>query len=145
MSIRNLSAAWWNAPANLKVGDGLDPAVEMGPVINEQQLQTVMTYVEIGKKEGASCCAGGHRLEQGGYARGWFHAPTIFADCDPKMRICPGRNFRPGRLGHPDAAAWRRASRSRTGYAYGLSASLYTRNVNAAFAAMRDLYTASST
>ena len=71
----------------LKVGDGLDPSTDMGPCINEQQLKTVMKYVEIGKDEGAKLAAGGHRLESGAWGRGWFHEPTVFTDCDPKMRI----------------------------------------------------------
>src|ERR1700736_396548 len=66
----------------LKVGDGLDPATDMGPCINEQQLQTVIKYVEIGKNEGAKLATGGKRLEGGSYAHGWFHEPTVFIDCD---------------------------------------------------------------
>src|ERR1019366_1722365 len=64
----------------LKVGDGLDPQTEMGPLINQTQLQTVMKYVEIGKAEGAKLVTGGHRAESDGLARGWYHEPTIFAD-----------------------------------------------------------------
>src|SRR5271156_1772200 len=71
----------------LKVGDGLDPATDMGPCINEQQLNTVMKYVQIGKDETAKLAAGGHRLESGAWGRGWFHEPTVFTDCSPKMRI----------------------------------------------------------
>ena len=52
----------------LRLGDGLDPETEMGPVINETQLQTVMKYVEIGKSEGAKLVTGGHRAESGGLA-----------------------------------------------------------------------------
>src|SRR5438552_10257769 len=55
----------------LKVGNGLDPAIEMGRGINEQQLQTVMSYVEIGKKEGAKLLTGGKRLASGAHAMGW--------------------------------------------------------------------------
>ena len=72
---------------SLKVGDGLDPSTEMGPCINEQQLKTVMNYVEIGKREGAKLLTGGNRLDGGPYAKGWFHAPTVFGDCSPSMRI----------------------------------------------------------
>src|SRR4029077_20480254 len=79
----------------LKVGDGLNPATDMGPCINEQQLKTVMSYVEIGKNEGATLATGGHRLESGGYGHGWFHEPTVFIDCDPKMRICQEEIFGP--------------------------------------------------
>jgi len=56
----------------LRVGDGLDPKVEMGPCINEQQLQTVMSYVEIGKKEGAKLLTGGNRLNSGAHSKGGF-------------------------------------------------------------------------
>src|SRR5271167_2904839 len=61
----------------LKVGDGLNPATEMGPCINEQQLKTVMSYVAIGVDENAKLATGGHRLEKGDHARGWFHEPTV--------------------------------------------------------------------
>src|SRR5437879_5950122 len=124
---------------SLKAGDGLDPTTEMGPCINEQQLQTVMEYVQIGINEGAKLVAGGHRLEGGPYARGWFHEPTIFADCDPKMRIAQEEIFGPvvcvipcNDLGHALEVA--------NDVVYGLSASIYTRDVNKAFQAMRDIY-----
>src|SRR5467141_587059 len=79
----------------LKVGNGLDSSVEMGPCINEQQLKTVMKYVEIGKNEGAKLLTGGHRLTDGLYAKGWFHEPTVFGDCNPRMRIAQEEIFGP--------------------------------------------------
>src|ERR1700680_1525157 len=69
------------------VGGGLEPTTDMGPCINEEQLGKVMAYVQIGKNEGAKMVTGGNRLTDGKWARGWFHEPTVFADCDPKMRI----------------------------------------------------------
>jgi aldehyde dehydrogenase (NAD+) len=124
----------------LKVGDGLDPATQMGPCINEQQLNTVMRYVEIGKGEGATLTTGGHRLENGSLARGWFHEPTVFIDCDSKMRICQEEIFGPVvaiiPFGSFDAAL-----EVANGITYGLSASIYTRDVNNAFRAQRDLET----
>src|SRR3981189_349255 len=63
---------------SLKVGDGLDVDTDMGPCINEQQLKTVMSYVEIGKNEGAKLLTGGNRLDRGAHAKGWFHGPTVF-------------------------------------------------------------------
>jgi aldehyde dehydrogenase (NAD+) len=124
----------------LRVGGGLDSSVDMGPVINEQQLQTVMSYVEIGAKEGAKLLTGGHRLDKGDYAKGWFHEPTVFGDCHPKMRIAQEEIFGPvvsvipiDNLAQGIAVA--------NDVPYGLSASVYTRNVNAAFAALCDLYT----
>src|SRR5689334_3355833 len=73
--------------ATLRVGDGAADGVQMGPVISEAQLATVMKYVEIGKQEGATLVTGGRRLATGAHARGWFHEPTIFADVTPSMRI----------------------------------------------------------
>src|SRR5436190_1034138 len=79
----------------LKVGNGADPSVQMGPLINESQLRTVEQYVEIGKQEGATLLAGGSRLRGGEYDCGWFHSPTIFGDCHPKMRIGQEEIFGP--------------------------------------------------
>ncbi len=124
----------------LVVGDGLDPAVDMGPCISEQQLATVENYVEIGKKEGAKLLTGGNRLHGGAHRKGWFHEPTIFGVCARGMRIAQEEIFGPvvsvipfGDLEEGIAIA--------NGVPYGLSASIYTRNVNRAFAAMQDFYT----
>ncbi|MGB7728729.1 MAG: aldehyde dehydrogenase family protein [Candidatus Acidiferrum sp.] len=124
----------------LKVGNGLDPSTDMGPVINEQQLQTVMSYVEIGKNEGAKLLTGGHRLDQGDYTKGWFHETTVFGDCEPKMRIAQEEIFGPVVSVIP-IDNLEQGIEVANGVPYGLSASVYTRNVNAAFAALRDLYT----
>ena len=124
----------------LKVGDGLDPVNEMGPCVNEQQLNTVTKYVAIGKEEGAKLATGGHRLETGSHARGWFHEPTVFVDCDPKMRICQEEIFGPVVAIIP-FGSFNEAIDIANGVTYGLSASIYTRDVNNAFRAQRDLET----
>ena len=124
----------------LKVGNGLDPSVEVGPLINEQQLQTVTSYVEIGKKEGAKLLTGGNRLDSGGHVRGWFYAPTVFGDCDSKMRVAQEEIFGPVVSVIP-IDSLEQGIEVANGVPYGLSASIYTRNVNHAFAAIRDLYT----
>ena len=124
----------------LKVGDGLDATTQMGPCINEQQLQTVMKYVGIGSDEGAKLAAGGHRLETGAHARGWFHEPTVFTDCNPKMRICQEEIFGPVVSVIP-FDTFDDAISIANGVKYGLSAAIYTRNVNQAFTAQRDLET----
>jgi acyl-CoA reductase-like NAD-dependent aldehyde dehydrogenase len=124
----------------LRVGDGLDPATQMGPCINEQQLQTVMGYVDIGVAEGARLATGGHRLEGGSYARGWFHEPTVFADCNAAMRICQEEIFGPVVAVIP-FDTFDEAIQIANGVQYGLSAAIYTRNVNHAFQAQRDLET----
>jgi aldehyde dehydrogenase (NAD+) len=124
----------------LKVGNGLDPSVAVGPLINEQQLQTVMSYVEIGKKEGAKLLTGGNRLDSGGHVRGWFYAPTVFGDCDSKMRVAQEEIFGPVVSVIP-IDSLEQGIEAANGVPYGLSASIYTRNVNHAFAAIQDLYT----
>ncbi len=124
----------------LRIGDGLDPATDMGPSINESQLQTVMKYVEIGKNEGAKLAAGGHRLDSGAYARGWFHEPTIFLDVDPRMRIAQEEIFGPVVSTIP-FGSFEEAIEIANGVEYGLSSAIYTRNVNLAYRAQRDLET----
>ena len=124
----------------LKVGNGIDPAVQVGPLINEAQLHTVETYVEAGKNEGAKLLCGGQRLNGNEYDRGWFYAPTVFGDCAPKMRIAQEEIFGPvvsvipcDDLDH--------AIEIGNGIVYGLSSSIYTRNLNHAFTAMREMQT----
>jgi alpha-ketoglutaric semialdehyde dehydrogenase len=124
----------------LRVGDGLDPKTDMGPSINEQQLQTVIKYVEIGKNEGAKLAAGGHRLDTGAHARGWFHEPTIFLDVHPRMRIAQEEIFGPVISTIP-FNTFDEAIEIANGVVYGLSSSIYTRNVNNAYRAQRDLET----
>ena len=125
---------------SLKVGNGLDVDTDMGPCINERQLKKVMSYVEIGKNEGAKLLTGGDRLETGALAKGWFHAPTVFGDCLPKMRVAQEEIFGPVVSVIP-IDSLEQAMEVANGVPYGLSASIYTRNVNRAFQATRDLYT----
>ncbi len=125
---------------SLRVGNGLESGTDMGPCINEQQLQTVMSYVETGKKEGAKLLTGGNRLDSGVHSKGWFHAPTVFGDCAPNMRIAQEEIFGPVVSVIP-IDNFDQAIDVANGVPYGLSASIYTRNVNRAFQATRDLYT----
>src|SRR4051812_49332760 len=125
---------------SLVVGDGLVPETQMGPSNSEAQLQTVMKYVQIGQQEGARLACGGHPLSGGVHARGFFHAPTIFADVAPSMRIAQEEIFGPVVSVIP-CKSYEDAVAIGNGVQYGLSASIYTRDVNRAFAAMRDLYT----
>jgi len=124
----------------LKVGNGLDPSVQMGPLINESQLKTVEEYVEIGKDEGAKLLCGGERLTGGDYDFGCFYTPTLFGDCKPEMRICREEIFGPVVSIIP-CAGLEEAIEIGNGVVYGLSSSIYTRNVNRAFQAMRDMET----
>jgi aldehyde dehydrogenase (NAD+) len=124
----------------LRVGDGLDPETDMGPVISDAQLQTVCKYVDIGVKEGAKLAHGGHPLTSVPHARGHFHEPTIFADVAPAMRIAQEEIFGPVVSVIP-CRSFDEAIAIGNGVEYGLSASIYTQDVNRAFTAMRDLYT----
>ncbi len=125
---------------SLKIGKGLDPTVQMGPAINESQLKTVEKYVEIGRKEGAKLLTGGTRLTDGDCGHGWFYAPTIFGDCDPGMRIAQEEIFGPVVSLIP-VGSLDEAIEAGNSVVYGLSSSVYTRNVNAAFRMMRDMET----
>ncbi len=124
----------------LKVGNGLDPTVQMGPLINEGQLKTVEEYVQIGKDEGARLLCGGQRLTGGEYDCGSFYAPTIFGDCDPKMRIAQEEIFGPVVSVVP-CDSLDEAIEIGNGVVYGLSSSIYTQDVNNAFKAMREMET----
>jgi alpha-ketoglutaric semialdehyde dehydrogenase len=125
---------------SLVVGDGLQPATQMGPSISESQLQKVMNYVRIGRDEGATLAAGGRRLEEGALARGYFHEPTVFTDVQPGMRIAREEIFGPVVSVIP-CRSLEEAIEIGNAVEYGLSASIYTQDINRAFAAMRDLYT----
>ncbi|HET9314112.1 MAG TPA: aldehyde dehydrogenase family protein [Vicinamibacteria bacterium] len=124
----------------LKVGNGLEEGVQMGPCISASQRDTVEGYVKIAQDEGAKLLTGGHRLDKGPHAKGFFHEPTVFGDCDPKMRISCEEVFGPvvslipvGSLDEAIAVG--------NSVDYGLSAAIYTRDINKAFRAMRDMYT----
>jgi aldehyde dehydrogenase (NAD+) len=124
----------------LRVGDGLDPSTQMGPSISQGQLETVMKYVEIGTDEGARLACGGRALTSGAHANGYFHEPTIFADVHPAMRIAQEEIFGPVVSVIP-CKSFEEAVAVGNGVQYGLSASIYTQDVNRAFSAMRDMYT----
>jgi len=124
----------------MRVGNGLQANVDMGPNVSASQLKTTEQYVQIGKDEGATVAAGGRALTDGALAKGFFHEPTVFADVKPTMRIAQEEIF------GPVTAVMRCDSLEEAiaignGVKYGLSSSIYTRDVNKAFIAMRDMYT----
>ncbi len=125
---------------SLVVGDGLREETQVGPSISDAQLETVMKYVQIGKDEGATLACGGHRLDAGPYAKGFFHEPTVFTGVDPSMRIAREEIFGPV-VSVMRCRSLEEAVEIGNGVEYGLSASIYTQDINRAFAAMRDMYT----
>jgi aldehyde dehydrogenase (NAD+) len=124
----------------LRVGDGLERETQMGPSVSEAQLQRVLDYVRIGQQEGARLATGGQRLSGGKWARGFFHEPTIFADVTRTMRVAREEIFGPVVSVLP-CASLDEAIDIANDVSYGLSASIYTQDINKAFAAMRDVYT----
>jgi acyl-CoA reductase-like NAD-dependent aldehyde dehydrogenase len=124
----------------LRVGNGLDAGIDMGPCISESQRRTVEKYVQIAKGEGAKLLGGGHRLEGGAWTHGFFHEPTIFGDCSPSMRISREEVFGPVVAVIP-VGSLEAAIEVGNSVEYGLSASIYTQDINKAFTAMREMYT----
>lgn len=116
----------------VKPGSGLDPAVTMGPSVDRNQLETVLRYVAIGKDEGASCLIGGERLTAGALAKGFFPAPTVFADVKPEMRIAREEIFGPV-LSVIPVADLDEAIAVANAVEYGLSASIFTSDLRRAF------------
>ncbi len=125
---------------SLKVGDGIDESVQVGPLVNEAQLKKVMEYVQIGRDEGADPVLGGVRMTKGELGRGFFFEPTIFTKVAPGMRIAREEIFGPvvcvlAADGLDDALEIANDT------VYGLSSSIYTQDINRAFRAVRDLET----
>jgi acyl-CoA reductase-like NAD-dependent aldehyde dehydrogenase len=129
-----------NRAKSLKVGPGIDEHNDMGPQVNEQQIATTSKYVEVGKSEGAKLLTGGSRITASGLADGYFWEPTIFGDAHGKMRIAQEEIFGPVVSVIPTDSL-EQALEISNGVAYGLSSAVYTRDVNKAFQAIRDLQT----
>lgn len=124
----------------LTIGDGLDESVKIGPVINQKALEKIQSYIEIGKQEGATLLAGGEILRGGHYDGGNYYAPTLFSDVDASMRIAQEEIFGPV-ISIIEIDSFEAAIEVNNSVIYGLSSSIYTRDVNRAFKAQRDLDT----
>jgi alpha-ketoglutaric semialdehyde dehydrogenase len=125
----------------LKLGYGLDESVQVGPVVSERARETIHEYVEIGKNEGAKLVAGGNIQGRGvNGGKGFFYEPTLFDGVTPDMRIAQEEIFGPV-LSIIEVDSLEQAVEINNSVAYGLSSSIFTENVNAAFRAIRDLST----
>ncbi|MBU0953667.1 MAG: aldehyde dehydrogenase family protein [Nanoarchaeota archaeon] len=123
-----------NRTKRLRLGNGIHPKTDVGPMINKAAIEKSQRYVEIGKQEGAKLLTGGKPIR----GRGHFFQPTLFTNTTSDMRICQEEIFGPvvslmvaKNLDHAIDLA--------NNITYGLSSAIYTRNVNNAFTAMRDL------
>jgi len=126
------------AAEKMRLGPGWEDDTDVGPVINKSALEKIHSYTGIGKDEGAKLLTGGEVATDNGLEKGFFYRPTIFGDVDPQMRVAQEEIFGPTtaliRVRDVD-----KAIRVSNGIKYGLSSSIFTRDVNTAFRAMRDL------
>ncbi len=122
----------------LRLGNGLDEQVDVGPCINEGQRKTVDSYVQIGKQEGAKVVTGGKIATGNGLSKGWFYEPTILADVTQEMRVAREEIFGPV-LSVMRVHSLDEAIQIANSTPYGLSSSIYTQDINNAYRAIRDL------
>jgi aldehyde dehydrogenase (NAD+) len=133
----------------LRLGDGLDPKVEVGPVINKAALERIHRYVQLGQKEGARVLVGGSiassssdilRLSTSQSATGFFYYPTLFDGVRPGSTLEAEEVFGPV-LSIIEVESLEEAIEVNNRSQYGLSTSIFTQDVNRAFTAMRDIFT----
>lgn len=125
----------------LRVGNGLDPKTDVGPVINHQAMEKIHGYIEIGKNhDKATLACGGGIMTKGAYKNGYFIEPTVFTDVKRGMRIEQEEIFGPVTSVVPFSTL-DEAIDIVNGVQYGLSSAIYTQDVNHAFYAMQELYT----
>ncbi len=122
----------------LRLGDGQDDRTEVGPLIHEAAREKVERYVGYGEEDGAELTCGGRRPGGSRLGGGWFYRPTVFAGVAPKHRIAREEIFGPV-LSVIRFSTFDQAVRINNAVPYGLSSSLYTRNVDLAFRALERL------
>jgi aldehyde dehydrogenase (NAD+) len=124
----------------LRLGNGLEPSTDVGPVVSASQLERVHSFIPIAEREGATVAAGGRIPKEGALAKGFFHEPTVLVDVKPNMRVAQEEIFGPV-TAVIEVASIDEAIKVLNSTKYGLSSSIYTRNVNNAFRFMRDAET----
>src|SRR5258706_2163378 len=115
------------AAEKLRIGDGLQPETEMGPLVNMGRIKAVHEYTEIGKQEGARLLTGGGAITTGDYSEGAFYKPTIFTDVSPSMRIAREEVFGPF-ISILPVASYEEAVQVANSTEYGLSTAIFTEN-----------------
>ena len=122
----------------LKLGYGNDDDTEMGPVINQDALDKILSYMEIAKEEGVTVLTGGKTATGDGLEDGFFFEPTIFTNVTPDMRVAREEIFGPV-LSVLKIKTYEEAIEVANNIEYGLSSALYTSDVSIAFRAMHDI------
>jgi len=122
----------------LRVGTGVDPQTDVGPVINTVQRDRIAGYVDIGRQEGAQVLTGGRILDDPTHVAGSFYAPTVLDRMTPEMRVAREEIFGPV-VGIMEAGSFDQAIEMANGTSYGLSLSIYTRDVFKAHRAIEEL------
>ena len=128
------------AASRLRLGSGLSKTTDVGPVINEAQMQKILNYIDIGIKEGAKLIMGGKAYKKGPCAKGYFIEPTIFADVKPNMHIAQEEIFGPV-VSVIKTKNMEDAIKIVNNVKYGLSSAIYTQDINNSAIAERDLDT----
>ena len=124
----------------LRLGNGLDESVDVGPVINASQLEKIHSYIAIGQSEGATLLTGGEVAKEGELANGNFYHPTLFADVTPDMRLAQEEIFGP-MLSVIEVSSFAEAIAVNNNTPFGLSSAIYTQDINTVERAKRDLTT----
>ena len=124
----------------LRLGNGLDAATDVGPVVNQDQLHKIDSYMQVGRDDGATLACGGGTANVGALAKGHFFQPTVFTDVKPGARIAQEEIFGPV-TALIKVGSLEEAVEVNNGVSYGLSSSIYTRDVNKAFKAIEGIDT----
>lgn len=125
---------------HLTIGNGLDESIKIGPVINGKAIEKIRKYVEIGKEEGAKLLAGGNVLTDGELANGHYFEPTLFTDVKWDSRLAQEEIFGPV-VSLIEVGSLDEAIEVNNSVIFGLSSSIFSRDVNKVFRAQRDLDT----
>ena len=126
------------AAEKLKIGNGLDPQIDMGPLVNKGRVKAVHEYTQVGRQEGAKLLFGGDAISDEEHSRGAFYRPTIFSDVSPTMRIAREEVFGPF-ISILPVASYEEAVQVANATEYGLSTSIFTNDLRTTFRAMRDI------
>lgn len=122
----------------IKVGDGLDPSTDMGPLVDQAQMDTVLKYIEAGKQDGAKLLFGGKMLAGPKYDRGYFVEPAVFSEVNPEMRIAREEIFGPV-LAIIKVGSIEEAIKVANNTTYGLSASVCAKDLTKIFKCIHEI------